>query len=73
MCGGGPDIGPATDPAEERKKADAEAAKAANARTAELRRSRRSQSLLAAGAGGGDGGAPATNSVLAYGKDKLGS
>lgn len=67
MCGG-PDLPAAPDPAEERKKADAEATQAANARTAELRRARRGSSLLAAGSAGGNAG-----SALAYGKDKLGS
>ncbi|MEM5429391.1 hypothetical protein [Cupriavidus oxalaticus] len=73
MCGGKPDLPPATDPKVEREQADADAASAANAKTAELRRQRQRQSLLAAGSGGATGGAPATTSVMAYGKDKLGS
>lgn len=73
MCGGSPSLPPATDPAEERRKADAEAATAANAKTAELRRSRQRQSLTAAGSGGAPVGTAPTTSVIAYGKDKLGS
>lgn len=73
MCGSKPSLPEATDPAEERRKADAEAATAANAKTADLRRARQRQSLLAAGAGGAQPGAAPTTSVMAYGKDKLGS
>lgn len=72
MCGGGPDLPPPVDPKVEREKAATDATVAANAKTAEQRRARRNQSLLATGAQGAPG-AVATSSVLAMGKDKLGS
>lgn len=60
------------DPKAEREKAQGEAAAAANAKSAEARRARKRQSLLASG-GGSDTGAPATSTVIAQGKPKLGS
>jgi hypothetical protein len=71
MCGGSPDLPPATDPKADREKAEADATAAANAKAAANRRAKRSQSLLATGAQGAPG-AVATSSVLAMGKDKLG-
>lgn len=72
MCGGGPDLPPEKDPKAEREKAAAEATMAANTKTAANRRAQRNQSLLATGAQGAPGSA-VTSSVLAQGKDKLGS
>jgi len=72
MCGGAPSLPPAPDPKAEREQAAADATQAANARAAANRLAKRNQSLLATGAQGST--APAsTSSVLAYGKDKLGS
>ena len=71
MCGGGPDLPPATDPKVERENAAAEATQAANAKAADARRNKQRQSLLSAGAQGATGGA--TSTVLAQGKAKLGS
>lgn len=71
MCGGGPKLPPAQDPAAERQKAEADATAAANAKTATARLARRNQSLLAAGMQGPQGPVT-TSSVLAMGKDKLG-
>lgn len=72
MCGGGPSLPPAVDPAAERAKAQADATQAANAKTAAARVAKRNQSLLAAGYQGANNPV-ATSSVLAIGKDKLGS
>lgn len=72
MCGGGPDLPPEKDPKVEREKADAEATQKANAQAALARRQKQQQSLLASGAKGATGTAQ-TNTVLAQGKDKLGS
>lgn len=72
MCGGGPSLPAATDPKEERLKAEAEATANANAKAASDRRKRQQQSLLATGAGGATG-SPVTSTVLAQGKQKLGS
>jgi hypothetical protein len=71
MCGGS-GLPPATDPKAERDAAAAEATAAANAKAADARRNRQKQSLLAAGAQGNTSAAT-TSSVLAQGKDKLGS
>lgn len=71
MCGGGPKLPPATDPKAEREQADIEATQAANAKAAGTRRLRRQQSLLAGGAT--SPGNATTSSVLAIGKDKLGT
>lgn len=71
MCGGGPDLPPEKDPKAERLAAEREATIAANAKTADARRNKRSQSLLASGAQAA--GQAQTSSVLAMGKDKLGS
>lgn len=72
MCGGGPSLPPQTDPKEERLKNEAEATTNANAKVAADRRKRQQQSLLATGAAGATG-TPATSTVLAQGKQKLGS
>lgn len=71
MCGGGPSLPPAPDPAVERQQAETDATVAANAKTAAATRARRNQSLLASGAAGVSNTAT-TSSVLAQGKDKLG-
>lgn len=71
MCGGGPSLPPAADPAAERLKAESDATAAANAKAADARRAKREQSLLASGAAGLNNTAT-TSSVLAQGKDKLG-
>lgn len=72
MCGGGPDLPPEKDPKVEREKVATDATIAANAKTAAARRASRSQSLLASGMQGSINQA-VTSSVLALGKDKLGS
>jgi len=72
MCSGGPDLPPKTDPKAERLQAEADATAKANAASAADRRKRQQQSLLATGAAGATG-SPATSSVLATGKTKLGS
>lgn len=72
MCGGGPSLPSETDPKEERLKAEADAARSANEKAAYERRARQYQTLLATGAQGNKQAA-STSSVLAYGKDKLGS
>lgn len=72
MCGGAPSLPPAVDPKAEREAAAADAARAANTKAIANKQAKRNQSLLATGAQGST--APvATSSVLAYGKDKLGS
>lgn len=72
MCGGGPSLPPQTDPKEERKAAEADATNTANAKIAADRRRKQQQSLLASGADGSTTQAQ-TSSVLAIGKDKLGT
>lgn len=72
MCGGGPDLPPATDPKAERQQAEVDATTAANAKASDARRNRKKQSLLSTGAQGATGIA-ATSTVLAQGKAKLGS
>jgi len=72
MCGGGPSLPPAVDPKAQREQAAAEATASTNAKTSAMRMARRNQSLLASGYQGATG--PVTTStVLAQGKDKLGS
>jgi hypothetical protein len=74
MCGGGSkSLPPATDPKAERLQAEADATVAANAKTAEARRAKRNQTLLASGASGVSNNNAQTSSVLAQGKDLLGS
>lgn len=71
MCGGsGPKI-TKTDPEAERLKAEAAATKDANEKAAASARARKKQSLLASGAS--EGAPVETSSVLAYGKEKLGT
>lgn len=72
MCGGSPSLPPAPDPKAERLQAETDATVAANAKAADATRARRNQSLLASGAAGVTNNAT-TSTVLAQGKDKLGS
>lgn len=72
MCGGGPNLTSEKDPKAERLKSEADATAAANATAAAERRQRQRQTLLATGAMGNN--TPVTAStVLATGKQKLGS
>ena len=71
MCGS-PKLPPAVDPKEERLKAAGEATQSANAKIVRDRKLRSQQSLLASGVGG-NASTAATNSVMAQGKEKLGT
>lgn len=73
MCGSKPKLPPQVDPRVERERLAAEATQSANAKAAEDRRAKRSQSLLAYGSQPGSATGGQTSSVLALGKDKLGS
>lgn len=72
MCGGGPSLPPAVDPKAQREQAAADATSATNSKTAAKRLAMRNQSLLATGIQGATGPV-SSSSVLAQGKDKLGS